>query len=73
MVALRKKFAEEAKERLAQAAAPLRSAIEALGELAANRETALKEKSQEVLDQVRQAVRIMDDIKPALESARRLA
>jgi ABC-type transporter Mla subunit MlaD len=72
VVALRKKFAEEAKEHIAAAAAPLSSAIETLGELAANRETSLKEKSQEVLDRVRQAVQIMEEIKPALESAARL-
>ncbi|HKC11050.1 MAG TPA: hypothetical protein VKI41_03215 [Vicinamibacteria bacterium] len=68
----KKKFAEEAKERIASAAAPLRGAIEALGELAANRETALKEKSREVLDKVHEVARILDEIKPALESANRL-
>ncbi|HXB56631.1 MAG TPA: hypothetical protein VN461_17820 [Vicinamibacteria bacterium] len=72
MAAAKKKFAEEAKERILSAAAPLRSAIEALGELAANRETALKEKSREVLDKVHEVVRILDEIKPALESANRL-
>jgi ABC-type transporter Mla subunit MlaD len=72
VVVLRRKFAEEAKEHIAAAAAPLSSAIESLGELAANRETSLREKSQEVLDKVRQAVQIMDEIRPALESANRL-
>jgi ABC-type transporter Mla subunit MlaD len=72
VVALRKKFAEEVKEHIAAAAAPLSGAIETLGELAANRETTLKEKSQEVLDRVHQAVQILDQIRPALESAARL-
>jgi ABC-type transporter Mla subunit MlaD len=72
MQAMKEKFAEGAKEHIATAAAPLSSAIESLGELAANRDTALKERSQEVLDRVHQVVQILDEIKPALESATRL-
>ncbi|HXY41096.1 MAG TPA: hypothetical protein VEQ10_15595 [Vicinamibacteria bacterium] len=67
--AVRHRYAEELKQHIASCAEPLREAVDALGQLCASQEAALKEKSHEVLDRVKQAVGITEEIKPALESA----
>jgi ABC-type transporter Mla subunit MlaD len=72
VVALRKKLTEEAFTRLAEGVEPLTTAIEALGQLCGDEETALAERSSEILEKVQEALAIMGRINPILELSERL-
>jgi uncharacterized protein YukE len=69
VVALRKKFAEEAAERVDASLEPLRSALALLAELCGGEEEALFEASQRIVDTALEAGTLVEAIVPVLAAA----
>jgi chromosome segregation ATPase len=69
VVALRKKFAEEAAERVESSLEPLRSALGLLAELCGGEEEALFEASQHIVDAALEAGTLMEAVGPVLAAA----
>jgi len=72
VVALRKKFAEEAVERFEDAVEPLKATLVSLAELCAGEETALLDRSKEIMARAQQATALMEQVAPVLEHAAQL-
>jgi hypothetical protein len=72
VAAVAARLEEEAPQKMADAVAPLREAMTALGELCAESEEGLEERSQQVLAKVQEALGLMEQLAPRFRSAERL-
>jgi len=72
MEKLKTKFAAEVAQEIAAAITPLRDSLERLGSLAASRSGDLTTRSDEVLQRVRAALPVLDELKTVFESSSRL-
>ena len=73
VVALRRKYAEEAREKLAAALEPLKETIAEVIRLCGDQETELEKRCEGILETVPQAMQLVDRIKPVLAQADRLS
>ncbi len=69
---LKAKFATEVAQHVADAITPLRESLERLGALSASRSGDLSTRSEEVLQRVRAALPVLEELKTAFESSDRL-